>query len=68
MEKKIKKIKIDEDLCIGCGACNVTASDAFGYDNEKSKAVVKEDAENTDNKKIEEAAQRCPVQAIKIEK
>ena len=68
MEKKIKKIKIDEDLCIGCGACNITAPDAFGYDSEKSKAVVKKGAEDTDNKKIEEAAQRCPVQAIKIEK
>lgn len=68
MENKIKKVTIDESVCIGCGACNVAAPDAFGYDEEKSQAVVKQDAENTDNKKIEAAAEDCPVQAIKIEK
>jgi ferredoxin len=68
MQEKIVKITVDENLCIGCGACTVTAPDAFSLDPEKGKSVVKEGAENTDNKKIEEAAKNCPVQAIKIEK
>lgn len=67
IEKKIKKVKVDENLCIGCGACNVIAPDAFGFDDETSKSVVKEGAENTDSQKLEEAAEKCPVQAITIE-
>jgi ferredoxin len=43
------------------------APDAFGFDEEKSKAVVKEGAENTDPEKIRQAAEYCPVQAIEIE-
>lgn len=68
MDKKIKKILIDQDKCIGCGACGITAPGAFGFDNEKGKAVVKQGAENTDSSKIQEAVNRCPVQAISIEK
>ena len=68
MQEKISKITVDENLCIGCGACCVTAPDAFTLDEAKGKSVVKEGAENTDSEKIEEAARNCPVQAIKIEK
>lgn len=67
MPEKIKKVKIDENKCIGCGACNMYAPDAFGFDDEKGKAVVKEGAENTDPDKIREAVTSCPVQAISIE-
>ncbi len=67
MDKKIKKVLIDQDTCIGCGACGITAPEAFGYDNEKGKAIVKENAENTDSEKIKEAVKGCPVQAISIE-
>ena len=68
MQEKISKIIVDENLCIGCGACCVTAPDAFALDEVKGKSVVKEGAENTNNEKIEEAARNCPVQAIKIER
>jgi ferredoxin len=67
MNKKIKKIVIDEDKCIGCGACGITAPEAFGFNDIKSKAIVKKGAENTDSSKIQEALERCPVQAISIE-
>jgi ferredoxin len=67
MDKKIKKILIDQDKCIGCGACGITAPEAFGFDDIKSKAIVKKNAENTDSSKIQEAIERCPVQAISIE-
>ena len=67
MPEKIKKVKIDEEKCVGCGACNMYAPDAFGFDMEKGKAFVKEGAENTDPEKIREAANSCPVQAISIE-
>ncbi|MBW6441410.1 ferredoxin [Patescibacteria group bacterium] len=67
MTENIKKVKINEEKCIGCGACSIYAPEAFDLDPEKGKAVVKEGAENTDEEKIKEAAQYCPVQAIEIE-
>lgn len=67
MDKKIIKVLIDQDTCIGCGACGITAPEAFGFDDEKGKAIVKKGAENTDSSKIQEAIDRCPVQAISIE-
>ena len=67
-EKKIKKVNLDQEKCIGCGACGMTAPDAFGFDQAKGKAFVKPGAENTDSGKIEDAASGCPVQAISLEK
>jgi len=67
MEEKITKVKIDEETCIGCGACNAYSPEAFGFDPVKGKAFVNEGAENTDPEKIKAAAEACPVQAISIE-
>jgi len=67
MSEKINKVKINEETCIGCGACSMYAPEAFGFDMERGKAFVKEGAENTDPEKIKEAAASCPVQAISIE-
>lgn len=67
MSEKINKVKIDQEKCIGCGACGMYAPEAFGFDMERGKSFVKEGAENTDPEKIKEAASSCPVQAISIE-
>lgn len=67
MTEKINKVKVDEEKCIGCGACGMYAPEAFNFDMEKGKATVKEGAEETDPEKIKEATSSCPVQAISIE-
>jgi ferredoxin len=67
-ENKIKKVNLDQEKCIGCGACGMTAPDAFGFDQTKGKAFVKPDAENTEEGKIVDATSGCPVQAISFEK
>lgn len=67
-EKKIKKVNLDQEKCIGCGACGVVAPDAFGFDQAKGKSFVKPGAEATDGKKLEDATTGCPVQAITLEK
>ena len=58
------KISVDQQKCIGCGACAATAPDIFemGDDN---KAHVKVEETNSSSAKI--AAEACPVEAIKIE-
>ena len=60
------KIEINKEECIGCGAC-VNACDNFELDENQGKAIVKKS-------KIEgigcnqEAADICPVDAIKVKK
>jgi len=62
MTKKIAKIQVDRDLCIGAAPCVTVAPGVFQLDNE-NKAVVL-DAHGADDDTILLAAESCPVQAI----
>ncbi len=56
-------IKVDENVCIGCGACTYIDSDTFKMnDKNVSEAVSQEVTE-----KAKEAKAGCPVDAIKID-
>ena len=57
------KVEVDKDACIGCGACAAICSKIFeiGADG-KSHAKVSE----TDEECVKEAADSCPVGAIKV--
>ena len=57
------KITIDEKKCIGCGTCAAMCPSHFIMEGEKSKAVK---AEVEDLSCAREAADACPVSAIKI--
>lgn len=58
------KITVDKEACIGCGAC--TQCDNFELsDDGKAQAKETEVSEEGCNK---EAAELCPVDAIKIQK
>ena len=62
------KLKVDENLCIGCGACEATCQQCFQVTDEGVAEVIvkvipeefKEDAIN--------AMEGCPALAIKEEK
>ncbi len=56
----MKKLKVDQDLCIGCGLCAGTHSDVFAI-NADNKAEVIADA---DDDSAADAIANCPVQAI----
>jgi len=62
MEKKIAKIVVDRELCIGAAPCVTVAPGVFQLDDE-NKAVVA-DAKGADDDTILLAAESCPVQAI----
>jgi len=62
MEENKKKLVIDPDKCIGCGACNAIAPNNCGW-GETTAVVINEEV----TQEAVEAANSCPTGAIKIE-
>ncbi len=60
-------LKVDENKCIGCGACVSIVPEVFDF-NDEGYAMVKETitSEDLENNKedITEAAEGCPTSAI----
>ena len=59
----MKKIKLDETKCIGCGYCFSTATNNFECNDEGRASLISD--EITDE--AIEASEGCPVSAITIE-
>ena len=57
------KLKIDKNLCIGCGSCAVEASKTFQMNDDEFKAEIKKAPWDSDNK-ITSAIGVCPTEAI----
>lgn len=64
-ETKTKKIVIDEDACIGCGACEGSAPDYFELGTDGKAKVIKQYNEE-DADLLEEVKDNCPAGAIQI--
>ena len=62
-KRKIHKIVIDREACIGAATCVVVAPKAFDLDQD-SIAIVKDHALDVDDDTLLMAAQSCPTQAI----
>lgn len=58
------KVSVDEEKCIGCGACVSVCPDVFEM-NDDGKSVAKES--ETDKDCAKEAVDVCPVDAIEVE-
>ncbi len=80
MAKKIKKIIVDRNLCIGAASCVVVAPEVFELDDENKAVILLKDGKkeqketikeklqtNLDDETILLAAQSCPTQAIILE-
>ncbi|MBO5414546.1 MAG: ferredoxin [Bacilli bacterium] len=60
------KLRVDEDICIGCGACQAICPEVFDVDR-VAKVVVDEISEEVKDDAID-AMEGCPVAAIVEEK
>ncbi|MCK4997227.1 ferredoxin [Candidatus Pacearchaeota archaeon] len=59
----VHKIVVDQDKCIGCGACEAICPDSFKMSGGKARTVKAEVEELTCEK---EAVSECPVDAISV--
>ena len=60
----MKKIIVDENRCIGCGACVAIDNEHFDFDENGLSHVIKED--NLETEELNNAIHSCPVNAISI--
>jgi ferredoxin len=61
------KVSVNQETCIGCGACASTCGEVFEIGDD-GKSHVKADVDLIKNEKcIKEAIDGCPVQAITAE-
>jgi ferredoxin len=60
------KAIVDEDLCIGCGACEDVCPNAFKLDEDGISHVIVEDPQPELYGCIREAEDACPVAAITV--
>lgn len=59
-----KKVTVNKDACVGCGACTAIAPDVLTIgDDGIAEPIVAE----TDDAAVEDAAASCPVGAIELE-
>lgn len=60
------KVKVTSD-CIGCGACVAIAPDIFELDTDTMKSKVKKQPKGKEEEELaKQAADACPVSAIKL--
>lgn len=57
-------VSVDKKKCIGCGACAATCEEVF--EMKDGKAAVKKGKEKSKSPCVKEAADGCPVNAIKL--
>ena len=62
-----KKVRVDKDVCIGCGVCNATCPEVFDWDDDGKMTVVVDEVPAELEQTVEDAANDCPVQAIEVE-
>jgi ferredoxin len=60
------KVRIDADLCTGCGACTDDVPDVFVMGDEIAE-VTQPDVPADLQEAVSDAADGCPVEAIIIE-
>ncbi len=59
----MKKLQVQQDKCIGCGACVAIDPEHFDFDDGKSNVISNE---NLDNENVMNAIESCPTSAISL--
>ena len=62
-----KKIKVNQNLCIGCGACANLFPDVFKMNESNKAEAINSELCEKDEARSQEIIDICPVRAIEIE-
>lgn len=60
----MKKIKVNQDRCISCGACVAIDPEHFDFDESNRSSVISN--ENLESENLTNAIESCPTSAIEI--
>lgn len=58
----MKKVEVNKDACVACGACIRIDAEHFDWDDDGFSHVISE--ENLDSEALQEAVTSCPTNAI----
>lgn len=58
------KVKVDQDLCISCGACVDVCPEIFQWDDEEKAHAVTDEVPSEYEDQAHEAVEGCPTNAI----
>ncbi len=61
------KVKVDKDLCIGCGACQALVPDVFEIGDDGLAEVKVSEVNDNLKEDTTDAIDNCPTQAISEE-
>ena len=60
------KVKVNQDNCIGCGACEAICGEVFALNDEGLSTVIADDLSKVSLDDVREASEGCPTGAIEI--
>lgn len=63
----MKKVAVNKDLCIGCGACQAIVKDVFEIDDDGLAKVTSNPIKKEFEEDVIDAAEGCPTDAIVVE-
>lgn len=63
----MEKLKVNSDICIGCGLCVSQNEEYFEFNDEGLSTVKKEIISDDDKKDLLNIIESCPVSAIVVE-
>ena len=58
------KVKVDQDLCIGCGACQAIEPSVFSFNNEGLAQAIDNEINDDVKENVIDAKEGCPTNAI----
>lgn len=61
------KVKVNQDSCIGCGACAAICDKVFEINDDGLSQAKVETVEDSDSQDVRDAADACPTGAIEVE-